>query len=338
MISPALGRRGFGLLASGALLATAVRAEAAESGTFVSGFGLPFNLDPHQVYDVPMQAMMLNAYDNLYRYQNDPPVIVPWLAESHSVTEDGLVWDFRLRSGVTFHDGTEVTADDVVYSFRRMLALGMAPAGAFLPILKPDKVTAPDKLTVRFELSTAYAPFLAAIPGVSIVNLRQVRANEKDDDWGRAWLASNGAGSGAYRIVPEGYRPLEYLDMVRFEQHFMGWKSNPKPVGKIAWRPTKETSTRVLALLNGTLDCTDTNLPADQVQAINASKIAFVQQDNVMRTFVVRMNNARPPFNNLNARRCFAHAFNYMGFINEILGGHAILTRCRKHCGAARKM
>jgi peptide/nickel transport system substrate-binding protein len=76
-------------------------------------------------------------------------------------------------------------------------------------------------------------------------------------------------------------------------------------------------------LLNGSLDCTDTNLPADQVERINASKIAYVQKDTVMRTFVIRMNNTKPPFDNLNARRCFAHAFNYDGFITDILGGYA---------------
>jgi peptide/nickel transport system substrate-binding protein len=94
-------------------------------------------------------------------------------------------------------------------------------------------------------------------------------------------------------------------------------------VKKIAYRPTKETSTRVLALINGTLDCTDPNLPADQVEQINASKIAYVQKDVVMRTFVVRMNNTKPPFDNINARKAFAHAFNYDGFIKDILGGYA---------------
>ena len=63
-----------------------------------------------------------------------------------------------------------------------------------------------------------------------------------------------------------------------FDGHFLGWSDNPKPVKKIAFRPTKETSTRVLALLNGSLDCTDGNLPADQVEQIKASKIAFVRE------------------------------------------------------------
>lgn len=323
MSSSALTRRAFGALATGTALAAAMPADAAESNTFVTAFGLPMNLDPHQVFDVPMQAYMLNAYDTLYRYEGDPPKIVPWLAESHTFSPDGLNWEFKLRPGAKFHDGSEVTAEDVVYSFQRVLALKQAPAGAFLPILKPENVTAPDKLTVRFVLSQTYAPFFAAVPCISIVNPRQIKPNEKNGDWGRAWLASNGAGSGAFRPLPATYRPLESLDLEMFTDHFKGWADNEKPVAKIANRPTKETSTRILALLNGSIDVTDTNLPADQVPQINASKIAFVQKDTVMRIFVIRMNNTRPPFNNLNARRCFAHAFNYMGFIDDILGGYA---------------
>ena len=93
---PVLRRRQIGTLAAGAAcrrrLAGAARSvrQAADASTFVSGFGLPVNLDPHQVYDVPMQSMMLNAYDNLYRYEGDPPKMQPWLAESHTVSADGL--------------------------------------------------------------------------------------------------------------------------------------------------------------------------------------------------------------------------------------------------------
>ncbi|HEX9556142.1 MAG TPA: ABC transporter substrate-binding protein, partial [Reyranella sp.] len=177
---PILSRRQVGGLAGGVLVAGLLPAQAADASTFVSGFPLPMNLDPHQVYDVPMQSMMLNAYDNLYRYQGDPPKIVPWLAESHTVSEDGLAWEFKLRAGLKFHDGSPLTAEDVVYSFRRVLALGLAPAGAFLKILKPDNVTAPDPLVVRFKLETSYAPFFAAIPSICIVNPRLIKANEKD--------------------------------------------------------------------------------------------------------------------------------------------------------------
>ncbi len=317
-----LTRRGLATLSAATLAIRAMPARAA-GDVFVSGWGLPSNLDPHQIFDVPMQTVMLNAYDGLYRYENDPPEIVPWLAASHTVSADGLTWEFKLRPGVKFHDGSDLTADDVVYSFHRVLGLKLAPAGAFLPILKAENVTAPDPMTVRFVLSKPYAPFFAAIPIVSIVNPRAIRPHEKDGDWGKSWLASNGAGSGAYKIVPDTYRPLEVLDLEIFDGHFMGWEDNKSPVRKIAMRPTAETSTRILALLNGSMDWTDTNLPADQVDRINASKIAHVEQNTVMRTFVVRMNNLRPPFDNIDVRKAFAYAFNYMGFIDDILGGYA---------------
>jgi len=73
----------------------------------------------------------------------------------------------------------------------------------------------------------------------------------------------------------------------------------------------------------GALDCTDGNLPADQVDQSNASKIAVVAKDASLKTYVIRMNNTKPPFDNINARMCFAHAFNYMGFITDILSGYA---------------
>jgi peptide/nickel transport system substrate-binding protein len=290
----------------------------------VSGDALPTNLDPHQIFDVPMLAYSLNTYDNLYRYEGNPPEMKPWLAVSHSVSEDGLTWDFKLREGAKFHDGSEITADDVVYSFRRVLALGKAPSGAFKPVLKPDNVTAPDKHTVRFVLDKPYAPFLAAVPIVMIVNPRVIKGHEQNNDWGAGWLASNEAGSGAYDLDPASYRPLERADLKRNPGHFYGWSDNPTPVREVQIIPTRETSTRVLALLNGSVDITDSYLPTDQVERIQKAKGVHIQKDTSMRIFILRMNNKKPPFDNVNARKCFAHAFNYPGFIDEILKGYAV--------------
>ena len=312
-----------GVTLAAGLFGATPQVEAAQPGVLVTGDNLPVNLDPHQVFDVPMQLYSLNAYDNLYRYEGNPPEMKPWLALSHSVSEDGLTWDFKLREGAKFHDGSEIAADDVVYSFRRVLALGKAPSGAFKPVLKPDNVTAPDPHTVRFVLDKPYAPFLAAVPIVMIVNPRVIKAHEANGDWGAVWLASNEAGSGAYELDPTTYRPLERGDLKRNPAHFYGWADNPTPVNQIQILPTRETSTRVLALLQGSVDMTDSYLPTDQVERIEKSKGVHIQKDTSMRIFILRMNNKKPPFDNANARKCFAHAFNYPGFIQEILKGYA---------------
>jgi peptide/nickel transport system substrate-binding protein len=318
-----LNRREAGALSIAALLAATSGAKGATPGVMVRSDNQPLNLDPHQVFDVPMMGYSLNTYDTLYRYLDNPPKISPWLAESHTSTEDGLTWEFKLRPGVKFHDGSDLTAADVVWSFQRVLKIARAPAAAFLPILKPDQITAPDASTVRFSLSRPYGPFLAAIPIVCIVNPRVLKANEKNDDWGAAWLASNEAGSGAYRLDPASYGPNEKYELNRWEGHWYGWKDNPKPIQKIASRVVKETSTGVLGLLNGSIDMTDSYLPTDQVEQIMASKVARVEKNTSARTFIIRMNNSKAPFDNINARKCFAHAFNYKGFIDEILKGYA---------------
>jgi peptide/nickel transport system substrate-binding protein len=306
-----------------AIFVAAPPARAAQPGVLVTGDNLPTNLDPHQIFDVPMMLYSLNAYDNLYRYQGNPPELKPWLAQSHTVSEDGKTWEFKIRPDAKFHDGSEVTAEDVVYSFRRVLAIGKAPSGAFKPVLKPDNVTAPDKHTVRFVLDQAYAPFLSAVPIVMIVNPRAVKANESNNDWAATWLASNAAGSGAYKLDAATYRPLERVDLKRNPDHFLGWSDNPKAPETVQILPTRETSTRVLALLQGSVDMTDSYLPTDQVERIQKSKGVHIEKHTSMRVFTLRMNNTKPPLDNVNARKCFAHAFNYGGFIQEILKGYA---------------
>src|SRR3954447_7094138 len=312
-----------GAAAMAAVVVMAPPARAAQPRVLVTGDTLRPNLDPHEIFDVPMMLYSLNAYDNLYRYQGNPPELKPWLAQSHTVSEDGKTWEFKLRPDAKFHDGSEVTADDVVYSFRRVLALGKAPSGAFKPVLKPDNVTAPDKHTVRFVLDQAYAPFLSAVPIVMVVNPRVVKANETNNDWAATWLASNAAGSGAYTLDASTYRPLERVDMKRNPDHFYGWNDNPKAPQQVQILPTRETSTRVLALLQGSVDMTDSYLPTDQVERIQKSKGVHIEKHTSMRVFTLRMNNKKPPLDNVNARKCFAHAFNYDGFIKEILKGYA---------------
>src|SRR5947209_13497020 len=84
--------------------------------------------DPHAAFDVGRVAIRLNIYDGLMRWQNNPAVLEPWVAEKHTISDDGLTYTFVMRNGVKFHDGSEVKAPDVVYSFERILAVGKGAA------------------------------------------------------------------------------------------------------------------------------------------------------------------------------------------------------------------
>jgi peptide/nickel transport system substrate-binding protein len=111
------------------------------------------------------------------------------------------------------------------------------------------------------------------------------------------------------------------MDLARFPDHFMGWSHNQRPIEQVRARPVLETSTRVLALLRGEIDATDSYLPTDQVERVDRNARTRVARDESMRVFIIRMNNRKPPFDNRDARLCFAHAFNYQGFNDVILRG-----------------
>src|ERR687892_2518888 len=118
-------------------------------------------MDPHAAFDVGRVAVRLNLYDGLYRWLDNPPVLQPWLAESHTVSPDGLTYTFKLRRGVKFHDGAEVTADDVRYSIERILALKKGAASLLATMVAPGTTKVVDRHTVQFSLTKPTAIFMA---------------------------------------------------------------------------------------------------------------------------------------------------------------------------------
>jgi len=150
-------------------------AKAGEGQRFIWARGPAFdNLDPHLVFDVSRVASRINLYDGLYRWQNNPPEIVPWVAEGYEASSDGLRWTFKLRKGVKFHDGSEVTAEAVKYSIDRLLTLGQGSARLFLPIMKIGTTRVVDKYSVEFNLTKSYAPFLSIVPEIQPMRLGMI--------------------------------------------------------------------------------------------------------------------------------------------------------------------
>jgi peptide/nickel transport system substrate-binding protein len=315
---------GTGATVTAALMGGSVALAQRKTDELVWADNLPGSLDPHALSDVPMQGYMINVYDTLYVNKENPPKLVPWLATGHTVSEDGLTVTFKLHDGIKFHDGSPLTSEDVVWTFHRLLNVKKGPAAAFLAVLDSNSITAPDLTTVVFKLKQPYAPFVAATPLVAILNRRVIEPNIKDNDWGQAWLASNSAGSGSYILDPSTYQPVQQIDMKRNPNHFKGWGHNKSPIEIVRRRNILETTTRVNALIKGDVDCTDSYLPPDQVERVLASKTATVSKDQSMRVMVLRMNNKKAPFDNLNFRLAMSHAFNYKGFIDGVLKGYAV--------------
>jgi ABC-type transport system substrate-binding protein len=274
-------------------------------------------VDPHAAFDVGRVAIRLNVYDGLLRWQKNPAVLEPWVAESHTISEDGLTYTFKMRKGVKFHDGTEMKAQDVVYSFERIMALGKGAASLFRTMIEAGAAKAVDDYTVEFKLSKPSAIFLSIVPEIHIVNTALVKKNETGGDWAQAWLSKNSAGSGAYKITQ--FDPAIGFVAERFPDHFKGW--GPKYIDEIEFRGVKDTNTRVLGLLRGDFNGIGGYLQTDQLNRIKSSGKAQILEEESMRIMMMQFMVERAPFNDVHVRRAINHAFDYDGFNKEILGG-----------------
>lgn len=274
-------------------------------------------LDPHTVFDASRVAVRFNLYDGLYRYVDNPPKLIPWLAESHTVSGDGRIYTFKLNPEATFHDGTRVTSLDVLYSIERIIALKKGPASLYLDAIKPGTTEAPDPHTVIFNLAGPSAIFLATVPEILVVNSTLVKSHEVDGDWGEAWLARNEAGSGSYAL--DRYEPAVGWTAHRFPEHFAGWETDP--IEELEFRSVLETNTRVLGLMRGDFQGADGSMPYDQIQRLRQSPDVQIIEQESMRIFLLALNHSKPPLNDVHLRRALAYSFDYDGFINNIMSG-----------------
>lgn len=305
--------------ASTTLGATVV--EAQTPSTIVFANPVEFDtLDPHTVFDYSRVATRLNFYDGLYRWLDNPPKLAPWLAESHTVSPDGLVYRFKLRSNAKFHDGSPVTADDVVYSIERVIGINKGSAVLFTPVIKPGSTKAIDAGTVEFTLTKPSATFMSTIPELHIVNAKVLKANTKDNDWGQAWLSTNVAGSGSYKL--EKHDPAVGVTGTRNADHFMGWPG--KFVERIDLRTVREQSSQVLGLIKGDYHALDGFLPADALDRLRKANTVQILEQPSMRLFILHLNNQRAPLNDVHVRRAISMAFDYKAFITDILKDTAV--------------
>src|SRR5262249_8233739 len=288
-------------------LAGAAAPSAAET-RFVFANESPYDtLDPHAAFDVGRVAVRLNLYDGLYRWLDNPPVLTPWLAESHTVSPDGLTYTFKLRRGAKFHDGTEVSADDVVYSLERILAMKKGAASLLATMVAPGAAKALDKHTVQFTLAKPTAIFMAVMPEIHVVNAALLKKHEKDGDWGSAWLTTNEAGSGSYTL--SRYDPAVGFIAKRFPRPLM--PSGPEYIDEVEFRLVKEDNTRVLGMIKGDYQGTGGYLPMDQVKRLREAPNVKVVEAESMRIMMFQINNQRPPLNDVNIRRAISYAFDY---------------------------
>jgi peptide/nickel transport system substrate-binding protein len=277
-------------------------------------------LDPSVKYDWSTRMLQQAIYDGLVKYVGDPPEIVPWLAESWEKNEDGTVWTFHLVEGAKFHNGDPVDAEAVEFSFERTLDLNKGPAWMLKDFLDKDGIEVVDEHTIRFTLNAPFAPFLSFVPWWYVMNPAEVMANEVDGDQGQAWLTSNAAGSGPYKIKRWDEGVLYELE--RNKEYWKGWPQ-PEPLAGFIYKLIRESATQRAALQKGEVDIVS-GLSPDDFEVVAQMPGIVVENHPGMTTFGIKMNNQKGPTADVNLRKAIAYAMDYDAFI-KIYNGNAVL-------------
>ncbi|RLF93675.1 ABC transporter substrate-binding protein [Thermococci archaeon] len=285
------------------------------------------DLEPARAYEDVTNLVIEQLYDNLVDYEGGTSAFEapkPGLAESWEVSDDGYTWIFHLRKGVKFHSGNEFTADDVVYSFRRALALDFAPIwmlSQYVP--EPEMIQKIDDYTVAITFNTKLGEYnMAAIMGVQgicgIVDSKLVQEHATPDDpWAYKWLQEHDAGSGPFKLV-EWVRN-DRVVLTRFDDYWEG----PAKLRMVILKDIPEPAAQKLALDKGDIDIAWDLLP-EQVDEYRGKAGFLVVEAPAWSLEYVAMNASKPPFDKEEVRDAIRWAINYKAIIEGIVKGAAI--------------
>jgi peptide/nickel transport system substrate-binding protein len=269
-------------------------------------------LDPAFTQDSNDFTVIYPCYQRLMKYKVEKGMgtteLEGDLAESWAVSKDNLVWDFKLRKGQKFDDGTPVDANAVKASFERLVRIGKGPSEIFTDI----KVSVVEPMVVRFTMTKVFAPFLAelTVDGTSIVNTKALDKPDAGVD-GQAFLSRNTAGSGPFHLVSWTKGQSLVLEPNPY------YAGNKPVLKKVVVRFIPEDSSRRMQLENGDLDLAEA-LSDDQLVPLRTMPAIHVADFQGLNVTYLYLNNKRAPLDNVQVRQAISYAIDYNGIIKDI--------------------
>jgi peptide/nickel transport system substrate-binding protein len=272
----------------------------------------PNTLDPTQNRETPTFNALLNIYDALL-FKNPDGTFAPSLAESWAATDE-TTWEFTLRQGVSFHDGTPFTADAVVYTIERILDPEAAsPIAGGFGFIEEAVALGPNQLRITTTRPTPLAEHYFS--EILIVSPTAYEAA------GPGAFALNPVGTGPYRF--ESWTRDVELVLSASEDH---WRGTPA-VREVVFRPVPEAITRFSALLAGEADLV-TQLPPSLVPSVDAAPNARIETVAGARVIYVGINTlgANEALQDARVRQALNLAVDVDGIIEGIFDGLAVPT------------
>jgi len=297
--------------AVGQVFATPVQETAKEARPLSFGLaGNPDTLDPHKTSGTLTFQVLKSVYDTLVE-PDTTGKLIPALAESWTVSADNLVWTFKLRSGVVFHNGAAFTSKDVKATMDRIQgeALASPKRSEFAPIAS---IATPDAMTVVFTLSKQYAPLLASLASGWGAILPSGLIESGHD------FASQPVGTGPFKFV-EWVRDNK-ITLVKNENYWM--KGLPRLVG-VNFNIIPERAVQLQGLMSGAVDALEFIDPED-LPTVQSNKDVTIKKELTSLIMVMAMNCSRPPFDDLRVRQAVNYAVDKQSVLDVAYGGGKI--------------
>ncbi len=285
-------------------------------------------LDPAEIFEFSGAEYAANTYDRLINYDVDNVSdIYGGIAESWEISEDGLTFTFKIRQGVTFASGNPLTADDVVFSLRRVIILDKSPAFiltqfGFTPENVEQTFTKVDDYTVKVVIDKPYAPtfllYCLTSTAGSVVDMKEVMAHETDGDLGYNWLKTAYAGSGPYML--KTWKPSETLTLEANPNYWNG----PAKLKRVIIRHINESANQRLLLEKGDIDMAR-NLRPDDLKGLEGNKDIKVRKKAKGAVWYLGLNQKNEYLSKPQVRQALKYLIDYQGMEQTILNGKATI-------------
>ena len=264
-------------------------------------------LDPQFITDVTTFRGVGTMYEALTK-QDENGKIGPGLATSWTVSPDKRTWTFKLRPGVTFHDGTPFNAQAVKFTYDRILnpATG-SPRRSTLAMVESTAVV--DDLTFRLTTKEPFAPLLAQLSAYNVYILSPTHVTKEG-----ANFSKTASGTGPFKL--QSWQPGEKLTVVRNDKY---WGEKPR-LDSVVFSVVPEDSARTLLLLSGQADVIS-ELPYVMVKKLGSLDAVRVVRKPGYRTIYIGMNLAVAPFNDIRVRQAVGYAINKPALVQGVLSG-----------------
>ena len=268
----------------------------------------PVGIDPHIDYSRSNSYLQGNIYDTLVEYTQEGE-IVGALAEEFEVSEDGREYTFRLREDLTFQDGSEFSAEDVVATFERMADPDIAATEA--ATIESWAVEALDDQTIRIVLPEPDATLLDVL--ASSTGFFIVSKGDVDDGFD---FQTDANGTGPFTL--ESFEPQTRVTLVKNPEY---WKEDLPYLDRIVMTPYTDDAARVASIRSGTTDFIEI-VPFQDWDGLENE--GFELHDSVSAYNFVRLNVGKPPLDDRRVRQALNYVIDREEVSSLAFGGTAV--------------